>query len=75
MSSGRISVPTGSGSGPTRPCGRHQTALAAAKNRSTSSPGAVNLSAVQILQDNYDAHIAAKATPTNALRRSREKRV
>jgi hypothetical protein len=24
--------------------------------------------AVQILQDNYDAHIAAKATPTNALR-------
>ncbi len=24
--------------------------------------------AVQILQDNYDAHVAAKATPTNALR-------
>ena len=33
--------------GPTRPCGRHQIALAAAKNRSISSPGAVNVSAAR----------------------------
>jgi hypothetical protein len=42
-----MSVPTGSGSGPTRPCGRHQIALADAKNRSNSSPGAVKVSAVR----------------------------
>jgi hypothetical protein len=43
---GRITVPTASESGSTRPCGRHQITLAVAKNVSVGSP-ALSVSATR----------------------------
>ena len=51
MGAGRMRVSAGSGPGPTRPCGRHQIALAAGKKRSVSSPGAVKLFRCSLVHD------------------------